>query len=123
MANLIHLSKIKIQILDRAATNFDEIWKREKGPLPVSQTIVAWGQVQAAKQQEREPVAQGDAERTDGYVYFRKPMTVIPSKGDFIVEVDGRDFKAKITEVRDETVYHMGPEWTRVDYLRIWDAA
>jgi len=123
MANLIHFSEIKIQILDRSVANFDEVWKRTKGPLPVSATVTMWGQVQTAKQQEREPIAQGDAERTDGYVYFEKPLATTPSKGDFIIEVDGRGFKAKIIEVRDETVYYMGAEWTRVDYLRIWDAA
>ena len=125
MANLIHLSEIKIEILDRTSTNYDDVYKRPKGPLPVASTVTLWGQRQMARQQDRDPREQGDAPKTDGYVYFENPLPtgVTLTKGDRIVEVDGRVFLADVVEVRDETVYGDGPEWTRADFLRTWDDA
>jgi len=123
VANLIHLSEIKIAIKDQSTANYDAIMKRPKGALPTSSIVTLWGQRQMVKQQDRNPKAQGDIPTTDGYVYFEKPMTVTLKKGDEIVEVDGRVFKAKIVEVRDETVYYNGADWVRADFLRVADVA
>jgi len=125
VANLIHLSEIKVAIKDQTlnSTNYDLVMKRPKGELTTSSTVTLWGQRQMAQQQDRDPKAQGDLPKTDGYVYFTKPMAVTLKKGDEIVEVDGRVFKAKIVEVRDETVYYNGADWIRADFLRIADAA
>jgi hypothetical protein len=122
-ANLIHYSKIKIEILDRSAANYDTVFKRPKGNLPASSTLTVWGQMQALSQQERREIEQGDSPRVDGYVYVEKPAAATVSKGDRIVEIDDRTYDAKIVEVRDETVYYDGPDWTRLDFQRKYDVS
>ena len=119
---LIHLSQVTIAIYDRSASNFDSILKRPKGPLPLTRTITIWGQVHQARENERQPIAQGEYPKSDGYVLVEKPITYTPARGDRITSIDNRTVSGEIVAVADETEYGEGYEWVRLDYLWDYDA-
>jgi hypothetical protein len=118
---LIHFVQLVILSVNVSAGNWDQTFKRRKGPLPGTSRTV-WGQVHAATQDRQDPKRIGDGDRVDGYVYLEKPVPYAFKKGDQIQTVDGRAFAAEIVEVRDESAYHEGHALQRLDYRFTWDA-